>query len=133
MIEDETQSMLSPHNSQLTIGSQQTTGGLLIPSNSSIVGNGVGGVDFFGEEGGSSRVARMGPPQQLEDDLGLIIEPDGTMRMSEAPAREARGPIDRADRTTPISALLGGTLQHSEAMVCSLQFSSSLLQSTDEV
>lgn len=130
MMEEETQSVLSPHNSQLTFGSQQTIGGLMIPSNSPAFGQSMDGGDLFGGQGGSSRVGRMEELAQPldDDDLGLIIDPEGNVGMSDAPNQEARAPSGRIDRTSPImSGGLGGILQEDAAMVRCLPIHSLLV------
>lgn len=115
-MEDETQSVLSPHNSQLTSGSQQSIGGLNIPADSSILGGSVDGFDNFGSHVGSGRLARMEPPQQLDDDdLGLLIEPAGAL----VSGGDTRGSYGRVDRpTSDMSGGLGGSLPGSAMTVC---------------
>ncbi|KAK4507285.1 hypothetical protein PRZ48_001020 [Zasmidium cellare] len=117
-MDEETQSVLSPHNSQLTFGSQQSIGGLMIPSNSSGLGQSIDGGDLFGGQGGSSRVARMEPAQPLDDDdLGLVFDMDGNVGMSDAPAQEPRATSGRVDRSTPVmSGGLGAALPGDDAM-----------------
>lgn len=86
---------LSPYNSQATVDSLQFAG-----SSSSLVGGPVGG--FGGEfsvRGDSGAGARFHDGGFLDDDLGITVEPDGTMRFSDVPRRQSAAPSGRVDRT----------------------------------
>ena len=101
--EESQRSTLSPHSSQLTgvgLGSQQEIGGLIIPpSASSFIGGPVGGMGGFGVRGDSDAGTRLGPEGLYEDDLGIYIEDDGNVRISDEPIRQPPGPSARGDRT----------------------------------
>ena len=96
-------STLSPHNSQLAgigIGSPEDVGGLIIPpSASSFIGGPVGGLDDFdirGDSGAGSRIERGG---FLDDDLGLVIDEEGNMVMTDAPPQQPRAPLVSGEAT----------------------------------
>ncbi len=98
---DSQRSTLSPYNSQRTIlldSSQHDIGGLIIPpSASSLLGGPVGGLENFGihgDLGGGTRVNISG----LDDDLGLAIDEDGTLRMPDEPPRRTTGQIQGVER-----------------------------------
>ena len=96
-------STLSPHDSQISIGSQQI-GGLIIPggSTSSMIGGPVGGFQGFGSARGDSVArTRMDAGKLLDlDDLGITIMPDGSMHMSDVPVRRPAGSTGVGDRTS---------------------------------
>lgn len=98
-------STLSPHNSQLAgvgIGSPEDVGGLIIPpSASSSLGSSVGGGQRgFSVRGDSGAGSRMGHPGLLDDDLGLVIDDDGNLRMTDAPPRQPLAPFARGPATS---------------------------------
>lgn len=104
--EDSQRSTLSPHSSQMTIGSHHSIGGLVIPqSASSFVGGpvgGLGGLSVRGDSGAGVRSGLFQPREHegfLEDDLNMVIDEDGNIRMDDAPVCQPRGPSERADRT----------------------------------
>lgn len=89
----------SPNGSRsLTNASQQSIGGLMIPtSNNSFGGGPVGGLDLFGVRGDSGHGTAKSPARLLDDDdLGLDL---GMPVMSSGPVRQPRGPATGADRT----------------------------------
>ncbi|KAK3706655.1 R8 protein [Vermiconidia calcicola] len=100
--DDSHRSTLSPHSSQLTgvgIGSQHDIGGLIIPpSASSFIGGPVGGMAGLSVRGDSGAGARAGQGGFLDDDLGLEIDFDGNLRMSDAAPRQLRVPSARTER-----------------------------------
>ncbi|TKA78008.1 hypothetical protein B0A55_03828 [Friedmanniomyces simplex] len=86
--EESQRSTLSPHSSQLVFGSQNSLPMLNIPGrSSSLMGGPVGGGGSFGIRGdsGSGIGGRHQDELFLDDDLGITVEPDGTMRFSEGP------------------------------------------------
>ncbi|KAK5128697.1 hypothetical protein LTR85_000030 [Meristemomyces frigidus] len=88
-------SNLSPHSSQLTVGSLQIPG-----QSSSLMGGPVGGFGGgFSVRGDSGAGARFDNGGFLDEDLGITVEPDGTMRFSDAPQRQPAAPSGRVDRT----------------------------------
>jgi len=105
---DSQRSTLSPHSSQITIEPQQHYGGLVIPaqSESSLIGGPVGGFGGYSSVRGDSAAGTRFDAGQLldEDELGITVMPDGTMRMSDAPVRQPGGPSIRGERTTLGSA-----------------------------
>lgn len=79
---EESQRTLSPHDSQISL-SQHYAGDLIIPpSASSFLGGPVGGFGGLSVRGDSGAGRRFEPAGFLDDDLGISIEPDGTMLMS---------------------------------------------------
>ncbi|KAK4550788.1 hypothetical protein LTR36_000368 [Oleoguttula mirabilis] len=93
--EESQRSTLSPHSSQLTVGSLQIPG-----QSSSVIGGPVGGFGGgFSVRGDSGAGARFDNGGFLDDDLGITVEPDGTMRFSDAPRRQPAAPSGRVDRT----------------------------------
>lgn len=88
ILHEESQSTLSPHNSQMTNGSQQSIGGLMLPpSASSFPGGPVGGSDLFGLRGNSESGTKLQPAIMLEDDLFMVGD-DGTMNFDDLPIRQ---------------------------------------------
>ena len=105
LLEDTQQFSQSPGGGRsLTIASQQSIGGLMIPtSNNSFGGGPVGGLDLFGVRGDSGPGIARVPARLLDDDdlgldLGMPIASSGP-----GPVRQPRGPLARADRTDPVS------------------------------
>jgi len=99
--EESQRSTLSPHNSQLVFGSQDSLPMLNIPGrSSSLFGGPVGGGGSFGIRGdsGAGTGLRNRDELFLDDDLGITVEPDGTMRFSEEPVRRSVVPSGRADK-----------------------------------
>ncbi|KAK0272151.1 R8 protein [Friedmanniomyces endolithicus] len=99
--EESQRSTLSPHNSQLVFGSQDSLPMLNIPGrSSSLFGGPVGGGGSFGIRGdsGAGTGMRYRDERFLDDDLGITVEPDGTMRFSEEPARRSVVPSGRVDK-----------------------------------
>ncbi len=95
-------STLSPHNSQLAgagIGSLEDAGGLIIPQSSSLYGGPVGGMGGFSMRGDSGAGSRLERPGFFEDDLGLLIDDDGNLQMTDAPPRQPKAPLPRSERT----------------------------------
>ena len=96
-------STLSPHNSQLAgvgIGSPEDVGGIIIPpSASSLYGGPVGGMGGFGVRGDFGAGSRVERPAFLDDDLGLLIDEDGNLQMTDAPPRQPKGPLPRGEST----------------------------------
>ncbi|KAK1057868.1 R8 protein [Friedmanniomyces endolithicus] len=94
--EESQRSTLSPHNSQLVFGPQDSLPMLNIPGrSSSLFGGPVGGGGSFGIRGDSGAGTSI---RHLDDDLGITVEPDGTMRFSEEPVRRSVVPSGRADK-----------------------------------
>ncbi|KAK4569561.1 R8 protein [Recurvomyces mirabilis] len=92
-LEDSQRSALSPYNSQLTSDSRQTLPGIEIPGrSSSLMGGPVGGNSGSFSIRGDSGAGRRAP-MPLEDDLGFVIDADGTMHFSDAPVRQSAGAI----------------------------------------
>ncbi|KAK1821743.1 R8 protein [Friedmanniomyces endolithicus] len=112
--EESQRSTLSPHNSQLVFGSQDSLPMLNIPGrSSSLFGEPVGGGGSFGIRGDSGAGTGMRHRDELflDDDLGITVEPDGTMRFSEEPVRRSvvpSGKVDRAGVGNAGSRLDGG-------------------------
>jgi len=110
-LNEETQQLSqSPDGSRrsITNGSQQSIGGLVIPtSNNSFVGGPVGGMDLFSVRGDSGPGTTRVPAQLLDDDdLGLDMGFDEDLpggADGSFPQRQPRGPGIRADGTDPIS------------------------------
>ncbi|PPJ54262.1 hypothetical protein CBER1_05167 [Cercospora berteroae] len=108
---EETQQLSqSPGGSRrsITNGSQQSIGGLVIPSsNNSFVGGPVGGTDLFSVRGDSGPGTTRVPAQLLDDDdLGLDMGFDEYLpggADGSVPQRQPRGSVIRADPTDPIS------------------------------
>jgi len=79
-------STLAPHDSQITIGSQQI-GGLIIPgrSASSMIGGSVSGYGGFSSVRGDSAAGMRRDTGGLldDDEVGITIMPDGSMQMSD--------------------------------------------------
>jgi hypothetical protein len=95
-------STLSPHNSQLAgtgTGSPEDIGGLIIPSASSLYGGPVGGIGGFSVRGDSGAGSRVERPRFLDDDLGLLIDEEGNLQMTDAPPRQPRVPLTRGEST----------------------------------
>lgn len=94
----------------LTNASQQSIGGLMIPtSNNSFVGGPVGGFDLFSVHGDSGPGTTKVPAQLLdEDDLGLDLGLDMDMPDVESSVnpsiRQPRGPTGIVDRTESVNA-----------------------------
>lgn len=111
-------SFLSSHSSQLTTAPQQEIGGLIFPgSASSFAGGPVGGgLSVRGDSGAGTRLGseffQQEPEGLLEDDLGLTIGEDGNIDFNDAaPARQARAPSGRVDRTDGLSEGAGAPVQ----------------------
>lgn len=103
LLEETQQFSQSPGGSRsLTNASQQSIGGLMIPtSNNSFAGGAVGGLDLFSVRGDSGPGTARVPARQLDDmDLELDL---GMPDASSGPVRQPRGPAARADRTDPVS------------------------------
>ena len=99
--EESQRSTLSPHNPQLVFGSQDSLPMLNIPGrSSSLFGGPVGGGGSFGIRGDSGAGTGMRHRDELflDDDLGITVEPDGTMRFNEEPARRSVVPSAKIDR-----------------------------------
>ncbi|KAK5144157.1 R8 protein [Rachicladosporium monterosium] len=99
--EESQRSTLSSHNSQLVFGSQDSLPMLNIPGrSSSLFGGPVGGGGSFGIRGdsGAGTDLRHRDELFLDDDLGITVEPDGTMRFNEEPARRSVVPSAKIDR-----------------------------------
>lgn len=108
-------SFLSPHSSQLTTATPQDIGGLIIPGSASSFSGGPvgGGLSVRGDSGAGTRLGSGLFQLLLEDDLGLNIDDDGNMRFDdEAPARQARAPSGRIERTDDFSGGAGAPVQH---------------------
>lgn len=116
--EDSQRSTLSPHSSQLTgvgIGSQQDIGGIMIPpSASSLIGGPVGGFGSFGVRGDSGAGTRVDGGGFLDDDIGLTIDGDGNLVMSDMPVRQPRAPGVRGERADYGSASSGVRRDHGQ-------------------
>ncbi|KAK5175133.1 R8 protein [Saxophila tyrrhenica] len=104
-MEDSQRSTLSPHASQRThagIDLQDDFGGLIIPGSvSSLVGGPVGGLRGLGSlsvRDPSSAGRRDGARGFLDDDLGLEIDQDGNLLMSDGPVRQVQGPRVGSER-----------------------------------
>jgi len=111
-------SFLTPHSSHLTTAPVQEIGGLIIPgSASSFFGGPVGGgLSVRGDSGAGTRLGsglfQQEPDGLLEDDLGLNIDEDGNVQFrDEAPARQARAPSGKVDRTDDFSGGAGAPVQ----------------------
>lgn len=88
-LQDDLQSTLSPHSSQMTDASQQSIAGLMLPpSASSLPGGAVGGNDLFRIRGDSGS-GTVRPTRMLEDDL-FIVGDDGTMNFDDVPIRQSQ-------------------------------------------
>ena len=130
-------STFSPHNSQLAsagIGSPEDVGGLIIPpSASSFLGGPVGGVGRIGMRGDSGAGSRTDRPGFLDDDLGLIIDGEGNMQMTDVAPRQPGAPSVRGESTgyggggSRVDLGSGGA-QNRQDMVC-LSFDSMLYPS----
>ena len=100
--EDSQRSTLSPHNSQLMSGSRHSLPTLNIPGrSSSLMGGPVGGGGSFGIRGDSGAGLRHHDELLFDDDLGITVDADGTMRFSEGLPTVPSG---RVDRTVDASA-----------------------------
>lgn len=111
MLEESQRSTLSPHSSQRSIGSQEVIGGLQIPGqSSSFVSGPVGSLGgSFGTRGYIDSGQKIDNRGFLDDDLGIIVDPDGTLHFDDAPNRgQASTTVERNDRTT----LAGGINSH---------------------
>lgn len=97
-------STLSPHNSQLAnvgMSSPDDIGGLIIPpDDSSLIGGSVSGVGGFGMRGDSGAGSRTERQAFLDDDLGLAIDEDGNLQMTDAPPRQPSMPHVRGETTS---------------------------------
>ncbi|EME48973.1 hypothetical protein DOTSEDRAFT_19460 [Dothistroma septosporum NZE10] len=105
-INHDTQTTLSPESPQYT-SSQHSIGGLMIPpSRSSFIGGPVGGLDLLSVRGdyGSGTQGRTGMVLE-DDDLGFVIETDGTFREEEPQP-------SKADRPVPVG--IGGLRLYSQ-------------------
>ena len=97
-------SALSPHQSQLAgagIASPDDIGGLIIPSDgSSLIGGPVGGMGGFSMRGDSGAGSRIERQAFLDDDLGLALDEDGNLQMTDAPPRQPRVSHVRGEPTS---------------------------------
>jgi hypothetical protein len=118
---------LSPHNSQPAdagIGTPEDVGGLIIPpSASSFLGGPVGGAGRISVRGDSGAGSRADRPGFLDDDLGLIIDEEGNVQMTDAQPREIGGPSVRQESTGfgvggSRVGLLSGGVQNRQDVVC---------------
>lgn len=94
-------STLSPHNSQMPgvgIASPEDIGGLIIPgSASSFVGGPVAGIDGYRVQVNVEPGTRVEREGFLDDDLGLMIDDDGNLQMTDAPVRRPSATFPRGD------------------------------------
>lgn len=114
-LNDVSQSNLSPGSSRMTIASQQSIGGLMLPpSASSLSGGPVVGSDLFGIRGNSELAANIQPARLLEDDL-FVIGDDGTMNFDDLPTRESSAGV----KNTTQSVVKGKGSENADIpMVC---------------
>ena len=97
-------STFTPHKAQLAgvgIGSPDDIGGIIIPpDDSSFIGGPVGGMGGFSLRGDSGACSRIERQAFLDDDLGLAIDEDGNLQMTDAPPRQTRAPLVRGEPTS---------------------------------
>ena len=120
---------LSPYNSQPAdagVGTPEDVGGLIIPpSASSFLGGPVGGAGRISVRGDSGAGSRAGRPGFLDDDLGLVIDEEGNVQMTDAPPRETGGSNVRRESTgfgvggSRIGIASGGIQDGQEMVFCS--------------
>ncbi|EMC94579.1 hypothetical protein BAUCODRAFT_552473 [Baudoinia panamericana UAMH 10762] len=97
--EESQQSLFSPYNSQVSMGSERSMPQLDIPGRSSswIGGAVTGSRGSFGMRGESGHVSAAG--LMLEDDIGMDVLADGTIVFRDVPSRQPDAPRSRFERT----------------------------------
>ncbi|KAK5115079.1 hypothetical protein LTR62_001776 [Meristemomyces frigidus] len=95
---------LSPHSSQLSNHSRHMLPAIDIPGpSSSFQGGPVGGIGGSFSIRGDSGAGRRAPAM-LDDDLGFVVDADGTMYFSDVPASQSAGMSDGVNVVLPGSA-----------------------------
>ena len=91
--------------------SQHAIGGIIIPSSDSqSLGCPGGFSDLLGAQ--RSPAAHGSEPMRfLEDDLGLIVDPDGTVHMGEAPLQQSHVLDEKTDHINQANPVAGDRLQ----------------------
>lgn len=116
---DDSQSILSPHNSQLDAPQQYVGDLMLPPSQSSFAGGPTGGLDLLSARRDSGREARFEPPRLLEDDIGITIDPEGNISMDFDPPQQDRATSHGSFRADPGPERVSYS---GEPLVCSASF-----------